>query len=435
MAAATARAKHPSLRRTARNGGLIKEHSRELYRVVQGEREAAEALLREKFDTSSHRQHAGWPRRDDGSAWHLTRERWSWGANACSLRRAPLDIRRPGAIVWAKSERRTNLLWRRISSSVDAVSAARCGGDETGAARVLRRESQKSPTTAASSTGSTWIGLRATWAPVSLPAAASTMRTLSTSRDDSDRCPTDAPVMQEEIFGPILPVLEFAALDERWRCCATDRRHWRSTFSARTARPRNVCWAPRARRGCPQRHPHHMLGKDLPFAVWATAAWAPTTAARLRLFHSSALGSAPVARADLKLLFPPPPSRWRLEARVPVSAGRMTRSSGLPVGMSVNLQSARRRLEELPVPKRVLIIGAGPWWVWPRDVAGQSGLEVTGAGEATRVGGRTSAIEGDGYRFDLGPTFFLYRKFCRRFSNLGRDCSRKADDRLDRNTG
>lgn len=38
----------------------------------------------------------------------------------------------------------------------------------------------------------------------------------------------------------------------------------------------------------------------------------------------------------------------------------------------------------------------------------KAGLEVTVVEKQPRVGGRTSAIEGGGYRFDLGPTFFLY---------------------------
>ena len=40
----------------------------------------------------------------------------------------------------------------------------------------------------------------------------------------------------------------------------------------------------------------------------------------------------------------------------------------------------------------------------------------------SRVGGRTSAIESDGYRFDLGPTFFLYPQILQEiFQSVGRD--------------
>lgn len=38
----------------------------------------------------------------------------------------------------------------------------------------------------------------------------------------------------------------------------------------------------------------------------------------------------------------------------------------------------------------------------------KAGLEVTVLEKQPRVGGRTSSIEANGYRFDLGPTFFLY---------------------------
>ena len=41
-------------------------------------------------------------------------------------------------------------------------------------------------------------------------------------------------------------------------------------------------------------------------------------------------------------------------------------------------------------------------------VLAKAGLEVTALEKEPRVGGRTSAIESEGYCFDLGPTFFLY---------------------------
>jgi phytoene desaturase len=50
------------------------------------------------------------------------------------------------------------------------------------------------------------------------------------------------------------------------------------------------------------------------------------------------------------------------------------------------------------------------------------GLEVTVLEKQPRVGGRTSAIEADGYRFDLGPTFFLYPQILQEiFQAVGRD--------------
>ena len=38
----------------------------------------------------------------------------------------------------------------------------------------------------------------------------------------------------------------------------------------------------------------------------------------------------------------------------------------------------------------------------------RAGYEVTVLERQPRVGGRTSTIGEDGFRFDLGPTFFLY---------------------------
>ena len=52
----------------------------------------------------------------------------------------------------------------------------------------------------------------------------------------------------------------------------------------------------------------------------------------------------------------------------------------------------------------------------------KSGVEVTILEKQPRVGGRTSAIEADGYRFDLGPTFFLYPQVLQEiFQEVGRD--------------
>ncbi len=52
----------------------------------------------------------------------------------------------------------------------------------------------------------------------------------------------------------------------------------------------------------------------------------------------------------------------------------------------------------------------------------KSGAEVTVLEKQSRVGGRTSAIESDGYRFDLGPTFFLYPQILQEiFQSVGRD--------------
>lgn len=58
--------------------------------------------------------------------------------------------------------------------------------------------------------------------------------------------------------------------------------------------------------------------------------------------------------------------------------------------------------------KEVLIIGAGPGGLASSILLAAAGLKVTVLERLPIVGGRTSSIEADGYKFDLGPTFFLY---------------------------
>ena len=77
--------------------------------------------------------------------------------------------------------------------------------------------------------------------------------------------------------------------------------------------------------------------------------------------------------------------------------------------------------------QRVLIIGAGPGGLATAMLLAKAGLEVTVMEKQPRVGGRTSAIEGDGYRFDLGPTFFLYPQILEEiFTAVGRDLHREV---------
>ena len=74
------------------------------------------------------------------------------------------------------------------------------------------------------------------------------------------------------------------------------------------------------------------------------------------------------------------------------------------------------------MPERVLIVGAGPGGLGIAMLLAKAGLDVTILEKQPRVGGRTSPIEGDGYRFDLGPTFFLYPQILQEiFQAVGRD--------------
>ncbi|MBL9128989.1 MAG: phytoene desaturase, partial [Verrucomicrobiales bacterium] len=77
--------------------------------------------------------------------------------------------------------------------------------------------------------------------------------------------------------------------------------------------------------------------------------------------------------------------------------------------------------------QRVLIVGAGPGGLATALLLAKAGLEVTIVERQPRVGGRTSVIEGDGYRFDLGPTFFLYPQILEEiFAAVGRDLHREV---------
>ena len=66
--------------------------------------------------------------------------------------------------------------------------------------------------------------------------------------------------------------------------------------------------------------------------------------------------------------------------------------------------------------KRVVIIGAGPGGLASAMLLAGAGYRVKVLERNDRVGGRTSTITGDGFRFDLGPTFSFIRECWSRFS-------------------
>ncbi|WP_207388239.1 phytoene desaturase family protein [Lichenihabitans psoromatis] len=65
-------------------------------------------------------------------------------------------------------------------------------------------------------------------------------------------------------------------------------------------------------------------------------------------------------------------------------------------------------LENSLKPKRVAVVGAGPGGLASAMMLAAAGLDVTVYEKADRVGGRTRTIEAEQFRFDIGPTFFLY---------------------------
>jgi phytoene desaturase len=72
--------------------------------------------------------------------------------------------------------------------------------------------------------------------------------------------------------------------------------------------------------------------------------------------------------------------------------------------------------------KQVTIIGAGPGGLASAMLLRHAGFDVTVIERMEKVGGRTSAIEAEGFRFDRGPTFFLYPRILEEiFRTIGRD--------------
>ncbi|QVL32648.1 phytoene desaturase [Telmatocola sphagniphila] len=70
----------------------------------------------------------------------------------------------------------------------------------------------------------------------------------------------------------------------------------------------------------------------------------------------------------------------------------------------------------------VVIIGAGPGGLASALMLAHAGIQVDVVERLPRVGGRCSAIEAEGYRFDVGPTFFLYPLVLERiFQLIGRN--------------
>ena len=72
--------------------------------------------------------------------------------------------------------------------------------------------------------------------------------------------------------------------------------------------------------------------------------------------------------------------------------------------------------------KRVVIIGAGPGGLASAMLLAGAGYDVTVLERQPRVGGRTTTIGENGFRFDLGPTFFLYPRVLESiFAAVGRN--------------
>ncbi len=78
--------------------------------------------------------------------------------------------------------------------------------------------------------------------------------------------------------------------------------------------------------------------------------------------------------------------------------------------------------------KEVVIVGAGPGGLASAMLLASAGFRVTVLERRDVVGGRTSALQGAGYRFDLGPTFFLYPRVLESiYRAVGRELRREVE--------
>ncbi|MGL6072764.1 MAG: phytoene desaturase family protein [Fimbriiglobus sp.] len=90
------------------------------------------------------------------------------------------------------------------------------------------------------------------------------------------------------------------------------------------------------------------------------------------------------------------------------------------------LISTPTRTTSSRAPKSVIIVGAGPGGLAAAMLLAQAGVQVRVVERLPKVGGRCSSIQEQGYRFDLGPTFFLYPRVLERiYGLLGKDLHRE----------
>ena len=78
--------------------------------------------------------------------------------------------------------------------------------------------------------------------------------------------------------------------------------------------------------------------------------------------------------------------------------------------------------------KQVIVIGAGPGGLAAAMLLARAGARVKVVERLDHVGGRTSSFGGDGFTFDLGPTFFLYPRVLESvFAAVGRDLHEEVE--------
>jgi phytoene desaturase len=76
----------------------------------------------------------------------------------------------------------------------------------------------------------------------------------------------------------------------------------------------------------------------------------------------------------------------------------------------------------------VIIIGAGPGGLASGLLLAQAGADVTVLERLPRIGGRSATVQARGFRFDLGPTFFLYPKV---LAEIFAACGARLEDEVE----
>jgi phytoene desaturase len=69
---------------------------------------------------------------------------------------------------------------------------------------------------------------------------------------------------------------------------------------------------------------------------------------------------------------------------------------------------SKKTAGKAPDSKKAIVVGAGPGGLAIAMLLAKEGVEVTLFEKDRRVGGRTKTLDDGGFRFDMGPTFFLY---------------------------
>lgn len=78
--------------------------------------------------------------------------------------------------------------------------------------------------------------------------------------------------------------------------------------------------------------------------------------------------------------------------------------------------------------RKIQIIGAGPGGLAAAMLLAKAGASVSIYERRDQIGGRSGAIEADGFRFDIGPTFFLYPRV---LADIFAACDRDLADEVD----